>query len=199
VEISRRHPGQREVHDQAVDHLVDLDVQLSDLLTHEPFGGGLTPRQSEHFSGLLRIEVVDIEDAAMRQQAFGRLAGATRKIGKDILFFRGEIIGQQTGSGIMKRGRARNFCDEARRFSADRRRRQRRPLAPDRPLSFRSPPPHNLAESGVGRQRAATARRSRSTRTTAEKKVRYGNPGGKHCDRRCRSPKARAQAETARA
>ncbi|OYX29980.1 MAG: hypothetical protein B7Y99_12330 [Caulobacterales bacterium 32-69-10] len=43
-------------------------------------------------------------------------------------------------------GRARNFCEEARRFGTGRRRRKKRPPAPGRPLSSRSPPIRNLAE-----------------------------------------------------
>ena len=81
-------------HDEAVDHGVDLGVQLGNIPAGEPLAGGLPPSRSQEFAGRLGIEILEIDQASLRKQAAGDHAGASGQILIDLRFFIGEVVGQ---------------------------------------------------------------------------------------------------------
>ena len=81
-------------HDEAVDHGVDLGVQPGNVQAGEPLAGGLPPGRSQEFAGRLGIEILQIDQASLREQATGDHAGAPGQILIDLRFFIGEVFGQ---------------------------------------------------------------------------------------------------------
>lgn len=86
--------GRGRDHDEAVDHGVDLGVQLGNIQAGEPLAGGLPPGRSQEFAGRLWIEIIEIDQASLREQAPGDHAGAPGQILIDLGFFIGEVFGQ---------------------------------------------------------------------------------------------------------
>ena len=81
-------------HDEAVDHGVDLGVQPGNVQAGEPLAGGLPRGRSQEFAGRLGIEILQIDQASLREQATGDHAGAPGQFLIDLRFFIGEVFGQ---------------------------------------------------------------------------------------------------------
>lgn len=80
--------------DEAVDHGVDLGVQLGNVQAGEPLAGGLAPGRSQEFAGRLGFEILEIDQASLRKQAGGDHAGAPGQILIDLRFLIREVFGQ---------------------------------------------------------------------------------------------------------